>query len=128
MPASPTDLMAFAILAALKTADRRRAESALLMSMVPGPPARRAALATIAVGTQARDAVRRERKAAAAIISAISRIARGESAAHVLLADPTLCDLDAEEIFEQVREMWKTYGTPTFGLEIPREGDLWAPR
>lgn len=64
---------------------------------------------------------------AAATISAVARIARGESAAHVLLGDPTMCDLDSDEIFDEVREMWKTYGTPTFGLEVPREGDLWEP-
>jgi hypothetical protein len=62
------------------------------------------------------------------VITAVSAIARGEPAAHVLLGSPTLCDLDADEIFEDVRAMWAAYGTPVFGLDVPREGDLWEPR
>jgi hypothetical protein len=31
----------------------------------------------------------------------------------------------ADEIEEDMRAVWAEYGTPRFGIELPREGDLW---
>lgn len=118
-------LMGFAVLGSIKMAERRRATESLMLSMLPGPPATRAALASVAVTQQARDSVRRERKVAAAIMSLLPELASGTPLAVALMNSPLLCDLDADEIEEDMTAIWAEYGTPRFGIELPREGDLW---
>ena len=116
MAMDTASLMGFAVLASMKMAEQK---------LVPGPPATRAAFSAFAVGVVARDSLRREKKAAAAIMSLLPELASGTPLAVALMNSPLLCDLDADEIEEDMRAIWAEYGTPRFGIELPREGDLW---
>lgn len=92
MAIDPT-LMGVLSLGAMKKAERKRAEEATFLTLVPGPAATRAAFSAIAVGTVARDGLRREKKAATAVISAIEAIAAGQSATTAFSGQPALRDL-----------------------------------
>lgn len=65
------DLFGFAMLMSLKTTERKRAQQPLIMTMLPGPAAQRSAIAAIAVTTQARDGLRRERRVATETVQAV---------------------------------------------------------
>lgn len=67
----PTGLFGFAMLASMKPAERRRASTPLVMTMLPGPAAQRSALAAVAVTQQVKDSARRERRIAEDVVSAV---------------------------------------------------------
>lgn len=83
---------------ALDKPAQSRARFPFVMTLLPGAPAQRAAMATVAVGTQARDAVRRERQVASAVVSAAEAIAEGADATTAFAAQPALRDLNPAEL------------------------------
>ena len=85
---------------ALKKAEAKRAQDAVL-TLVPGSPTTRAALASFAVTNQARDSLRREKKAAAAVISAIEAVVAGQPAATAFAGQPALRDLAPDALAAQ---------------------------
>ncbi|GAB3014018.1 hypothetical protein GCM10011376_08630 [Nocardioides flavus (ex Wang et al. 2016)] len=88
-------------LAAMKKAERKRAEEATFLTLVPGTAATRAAFGALAVGTVAKDSLRRERKAAAAVISALEAIVGGQPATAAFAAQPALRDLAPDTLAAQ---------------------------
>lgn len=94
-------LMGVLSLGAMKKAERKRAEEATFLTLVPGPTATRAAFSAIAVGTVARDSLRREKKAAAAVISAIESVVAGQPAATAFAGQPALRDLAPDALAAQ---------------------------
>jgi hypothetical protein len=94
-------LMGVLSLGAMKKAERKRAEEATILTLVPGPAATRAAFSAIAVGTVARDSLRREKKAAAAVISAIEAVVAGQPAATAFAGQPALRDLAPDALAAQ---------------------------
>lgn len=70
------DLFGFAMLMSLKTPERKRAQQPLIMTMLPGPAAQRSAIAAVAVTTQARDGLRRERRVAHETVQAVVAAAK----------------------------------------------------
>lgn len=94
-------LMGVLSLGAMKKAERKRAEEATFLTLVPGPTATRAAFSAIAVGTVARDSLRREKKAAAAVISAIGAVVAGQPPASAFAGQPALRDLAPDALAAQ---------------------------
>ncbi len=91
-------LMGFAMLGSMKKPERKRAESSLVLTLVPGPPATRAAIATMAVSNQARDGFRREMRVASAVVGATEAIAAGESAVAAFAGQSALRDLAPDQL------------------------------
>lgn len=101
MAMDTASLMGFAVLGSMKKAERKRAETPLILTLVPGAPATRAAIATVAVGNQARDSLRREKKAASAVITAVGAIAAGQPAATAFAGQAALRDLAPDALAAQ---------------------------
>ncbi|TQR88537.1 hypothetical protein D8S82_00570 [Mycobacterium hodleri] len=97
-----SSLMGFAVLGSMKKAERKRAQTPLVLTLIPGAPATRAAIASVAVGTQARDGLRREKRAAAATVSAVTAILSGEEPASAFAAQPALRDLAPDQLALQL--------------------------
>lgn len=72
----PVGLFEFAVLASMKSAERQRATTPLVMTMLPGPPAQRSAVAAMAVSTQVKDGLRRERRVAEEVVEAVRLAAK----------------------------------------------------
>ena len=100
MPIEPSVLPVIS-LAAMKKAERRRAQDATFLTLVPGSAATRAAFGAIAVGTVARDSLRREKKAAAAVITAVEAVVGGQTAEAAFAAQPALRDLAPDALAAQ---------------------------
>lgn len=101
MAMAPQDLMGFAVFASMRKAERSRAQSPLMMTLLPGAPAQRAALATVAVGIQAKDAVRRETQVVAATLAVVTERARKRTPlAEAIGHQPALRDLATDGLFE----------------------------
>lgn len=70
-------LLEFAVLASMKRAERDRAQLPLVMTMLPGPAAQKGAVAALAVTTQARDGLKRERRVADDVVTAVTDATSG---------------------------------------------------
>jgi hypothetical protein len=68
-------LMPFAMMVASPRETSRRASEPLVMTMLPGPPAQRAAVAAVAVTQQAESSIRRERVVARTVADAVQEAA-----------------------------------------------------
>lgn len=66
-----TGLFEFAMLASMKAVERKRATTPLVLTMIPGPAATRSMMSALAVTTEVRDGLRRERQVASGVIMAI---------------------------------------------------------
>jgi hypothetical protein len=98
--------MGFAVLGSMKKNERKRAETPLILTMVPGAPATRAAIATVAVGNQARDSVRREGKVAEATAVVVTQaIAGAVPIDAAITAQPALRDLDRTKLAVHVGQV-----------------------
>ncbi len=86
-------LMGVLSLSTMKKAERTRAEEGTFLTLVPGPPATRAMFSAFAVGNVARDSLRREKKAATAVLAAVEAIVAGSTATDAFAAQPALRDL-----------------------------------
>lgn len=98
MAIDTASLMGLAMLGSMKKAERTRAEGPLVLTLVPGPPSTRAAIAAVAVGDQARDGLRREGRVAAAVLSAAEAVAAGQDPGVAFAAQPALRDLAPEAL------------------------------
>lgn len=96
MAIDTASLMGLAMLGSMKKAERARAETPLVLTLVPGPPTTRAAIAAVAVGDQARDGLRREGRVAAAVLTAAEAVAAGQEPSAAFAAQPALRDLSPE--------------------------------
>lgn len=98
MAMDTSSLMGFAVLGSMKKAERKRAQTPLVLTMIPGPPSTRAAFATVAVGNQASEGLRRERKVAGAVLGAIEAIVAGQPAATAFAGQAALSDLAPDQL------------------------------
>jgi hypothetical protein len=98
MAMDTASLMGFAVLGSMKKAERTRAETPLILTLVPGAPTTRAAIATVAVGNQARDSLRREKKVAGAVLGAVEAVAAGQPPATAFAGQPALRDLAPDQL------------------------------
>lgn len=98
MAMDTSSLMGFAVLGSMKKAERKRAQTPLVLTMIPGPPSTRAAFATVAVGNQASEGLRREKKVAGAVLGAIEAIVAGLPAATAFAGQAALSDLAPDQL------------------------------
>ena len=96
------------MLAGLNSRERRRAQNSLVMTMVPGPAGQRAAFASLAVTTQVKDDLRKERRAvedtAAGVLRAV-RVAVADPARLTtaeLLRDPALAAIATDALRDEI--------------------------
>lgn len=82
---------------ALKKAEAKRAQDAVL-TLVPGSPATRAALASFAVTNQARDSLRREKKVAEAMLGVVEGVVAGQTPAVAVANQAALKDLAPDQL------------------------------
>lgn len=73
-------LFEFAMLATMRPSERQRATPSLVISMLPGPPVQRSALTAVAVTTQVKDGLRRERRVAGEVVEAVKLAAQDPAA------------------------------------------------
>lgn len=96
-------LMGIALYGSLTAAERRRVGDSLLLTVVPGPPATKAAMSSVAVGMQARDSLRRERRVAAETITAVESVLRGDATPDAAFAArPELKDLAPAQLAQRL--------------------------
>lgn len=105
MAMDTSSLMGFAMLGTMKKAERKRAQTPLVLTMIPGPPSTRAAFATVAVGNQASEGLRREKKVAAAVLGAIEAVAAGQPAATAFAGQAALGDLAPDQLASRLRSI-----------------------
>lgn len=86
--AYPTGFFALAMLATMKSDERQRATVPLAMTMLPGPPGQMSAVSAMAVTTQARDGLRRERRVAEDVAAGMVK------AVHLAKTDPASLTTD----------------------------------
>lgn len=98
-----SSLMGIALLGSMKRAERKLASTPMMLTLVPGAPAARSALATVAVGSQARDAVRRQNRVVRDTLDVATEIIAdpGTPVKDHLLRHPALKDLTVIPRFEQ---------------------------
>ncbi len=82
---------------ALKKAEAKRAQDAVL-TLVPGSPTTRAALASFAVTNQARDSLRREKKVAEAMLGVVEGVVAGQTPAVAIASQAALKDLAPDQL------------------------------
>jgi hypothetical protein len=82
---------------ALKKAEAKRAQDAVL-TLVPGSPATRAALASFAVTNQARESLRREKKVADAMLGVVEGVVAGQTPAVAVAGQAALKDLAPDQL------------------------------
>lgn len=70
--AYPLGIIEFTLLATMRRAERSLAQGPLMLTMLPGPPSQKSAVAAVAVGTQARDSVKRQQRVAEAAVEAVT--------------------------------------------------------
>lgn len=120
MAMDTSSLMGFAVLGSMKKAERKRAQTPLVLTMIPGPPSTRAAFATVAVGNQASEGLRREKKVAGAVLGAIEAIVAGQPAATAFAGQAALSDLAPDQLASRFtgivdRETEESHGSAETG-------------
>ena len=106
------NLMGVLPFVAARKPERDRIKNAVFLNLVPGSPAHRAAFSAIALTTVARESVRREKRVAGAVLSAIDAISAGDSAATAFTAQPALRDLSPDDLATRFTD---SFGTPGEG-------------
>jgi hypothetical protein len=97
MATDNTTLIGLIPFVALKKAESRRARDAVL-TLVPGSPTTRAALASFAVTNQARDSLRREKKVAEAMLGVVEGVVAGQTPAVAVANQAALKDLAPDQL------------------------------
>lgn len=104
---TPNGLLEVAMLASLTSAERQRAQLPLVMTMLPGAPAHRGAVAAMAVTTQARDGLRRERRVASQVVDAVDAAVQnpGNFTTETLRQLPALRAIATDQLRDKIRSV-----------------------
>lgn len=93
--AYPLGIIEFTLLATMRRAERSLAQVPLMLTMLPGPPSQKSAVAAVAVGTQARDSVKRQQRVAEAAVEAVT-------SALTSSADVTVGELEQVPVLKDI--------------------------
>lgn len=98
-------MMPMAALAASNRRTRRRVRDPLLLTLVPGAPAVRSAVAAVAVTQQAEQSLRRERRVAEETAAVVDSAARGTAVDRAALEQvPALRDVASDQLAQVVQD------------------------
>jgi hypothetical protein len=100
-------MVPFVALASMDRAARDQALQPLVLTMLPGPPAQKTAVAAVAVTQQAQEAVQNERRVANQVVAAVGEAAEkpDEFDRQALARFPALRRLATDEFVTRIKEI-----------------------